>query len=112
MSIVIYYTIVILFTFSGRYSGALWPSIIFLKFVQIIIEYVLGGILDDDLLLAPLQMMLNTLITLATMGASHFLEFLFSYFIALGLMMGERCYVVLVQEFLTEFLTSKYKLLV
>ena len=46
---------------------------------------------------------------LATMGANDFLDFVFSYFIELGIMMFDRVYLVTIEDDITQSIESFIK---
>lgn len=83
---------VIQFSFSDLFGEYIWVSIGCLKFMAIVIEELILGAMDEDLLASPLAMVLNVCFGLVTMGADDFLDFLNGFFIELGIMIFERTY--------------------
>lgn len=60
--------------------------------MAIIVDEMIGGMMDEDLLSSPLSMVLNVILGLVTFGADDFLDFLNAFFIELGIMIFERTY--------------------
>lgn len=58
----------------------------------IVVDEMIGGAMDEDLLAGPLSQVLNVCLGLVTMGADDFLDFLNGFFIDLGITIFERTY--------------------
>ena len=87
---VFYYTLVMQYCFTQFIGLNIWMSLAAIKIIQIFWEEILKALFDDDMLFAPLQIFINTIQALGTMAASNFFDFLFGYFVGLGLSMFER----------------------
>jgi hypothetical protein len=85
-----YYTIIIQFSFSAMIGLNPWTSLIAIKLIQFVLEELLKVIFQDDLLFNPNQIFINTVQGVAMMAAADFFDFLFGYFIGLGLQIFER----------------------
>jgi len=83
---------IIQFSFSDLFGEQIWVSIGCLKALAIVVEELLGGAMDEDLLAGPLAMVLSVILGLVTFGADDFLDFLNAFFIELGIMIFERTY--------------------
>lgn len=78
-----------------------------LKLIGIIIGWVLDKMLEEKLLTTPLGIGLEVCGGLVTFGAPDFLGFIDCYFIELGIMLFERCYLGKVIEFIFEYAENK-----
>lgn len=100
---------VIQFSFSDLFGEQIWVSIALLKVMAIIVESFLSEAMDEDLLTAPLAMVLNVVLGLVTFGADNFLDFLSAFFIELGIMIFERTYLGQILEQVEDFKEHKMK---
>lgn len=85
--------ILIYFSFSNKFSNNLYIFIVICKVVKIIYEKFIDYLLDDMALRTGISCYINLGLFLCTMGANNFLEFLLSYFIDVGMSIGERLYI-------------------
>lgn len=83
---------IIQFSFSELFGEQIWVSIAVLKLMAIVVDELLAGAMDEDLLTAPLSMVVIVVLGLVTFGADDFLDFLTAFFIELGIMIFERTY--------------------
>ena len=60
--------------------------------MQIAIEEILMGIMDESMLVAPINTCLGVIVGLVTFGADDFLDFLQAFFIEHGILIFERLY--------------------
>ena len=87
---IMYYTLIIQFSFSQFIGDNAWFCLMGIKLIQFGIEEALKIIFDDDLLFCPNQIFINTSQGIGLMAAEDFFDFLFGYFIGLGLQIFER----------------------
>lgn len=60
--------------------------------------------LEEKLLYTPLQIFYGMICGLVTFGSDDFLAFIASYFVEFGMMIGERCYIPYLIDFIKEYL--------
>ena len=101
---------IIQFSFSDYFGEYIWVSIALLKVLAIIVDIMLGDAMDEDLLVAPLSMVVIVVLGLVTFGADNFLDFLSAFFIELGIMIFERTYFGQVVGYIEDFIKEKVPL--
>ncbi len=97
--ILIFMLILLQFSTSLEYANNAWGYMIFLKVAQIIIQFIVEQAIQDHLLFHPLSCVFTVMSSLAGMGAANFFDYVFSYFIDVGIVICERCYVFKGQDF-------------
>ena len=99
---------IIQFSFSEIFSIWLWYMIALFKLVQVILEYIAGKAVFENLLLCPISICIGITQNLVTFGANDFLDFLQSYFIEMAMMIIERTYYSKLVLMLTTYLEYVY----
>jgi hypothetical protein len=80
------------FSYSDTFSSNVYLIIVVFKFVQMLLDLVMEGLMRELLLVAPLLVVIGVTEALVTMGANDFRDFIVSFFVELSLMMLERLY--------------------
>ena len=97
---------VMYFSFSEWFGTNIWMMLGVLKITVVFVEYFMGLIVEDMLLLAPFSICMGVVISTITLGADDFLDFLNAYFIEIGIQMFERTYLVLISGLIINFLEN------
>jgi hypothetical protein len=71
----------------------IWQIIIALKILCIFVEMAIDRQLKEHLLICPLTTAMSLIVSLVTLGADDFKDFLLSYFVEFGMLMVERVYI-------------------
>ena len=93
---------VIQFSFSELFGLRIWFSIAGLKVMQIFVEEVLNGLLDEAMLVAPINTCLGVVVGLVTFGSDDVLEFFVAFFVEHGILIFERLYEGMIIDVITE----------
>ena len=93
---------IIQFSFSDIFGMEIWFSIAGLKVMQIIVEEILNGMMDEALLVAPINTCIGVIVGLVTFGADDFLDFLNAFFIEHLILVFERLYQAMFLDVLME----------
>ncbi|CAD8125159.1 unnamed protein product [Paramecium sonneborni] len=96
------------FSYSDLFANNAYMFLIFLKILQMILEYILEVYFDNNLISSPIGVIFSTYINVATMGNPTFYEFLLSTIVDKGIEMVERAYVIKIQDFVTEELEQQF----
>jgi len=81
------------FSYSSFFEENIFMYIVFFKVVQVLCEILLQSILKEHLMSAPLVVLIQMMRSMVTMGARDLVEFVFSYFVELSLIIIERLYI-------------------
>eukprot|EP01029_Cantina_marsupialis_P009699 TRINITY_DN2249_c0_g1_i2.p1 TRINITY_DN2249_c0_g1~~TRINITY_DN2249_c0_g1_i2.p1 ORF type:complete len:4493 (+),score=1584.60 TRINITY_DN2249_c0_g1_i2:343-13821(+) len=81
------------FSYSHWFSDNQYQFIVLFKIIQMIFDMILGAYMRENLLIAPLMVMIELTEILVTMGAEDFTDFTVAYFVETALMILERLYV-------------------
>ena len=91
--IAMFLVFVVEFSFWRNYGRYIWYFIVVLKIAERFIGALLGAYLREYLLMLPMLASINVIVSLVTLGANDFADFLLAYAIEYGLMIAERVYV-------------------
>ncbi|GMH75260.1 hypothetical protein TL16_g06700 [Triparma laevis f. inornata] len=80
------------FSYSALFEENVYVFIMVFKTIQMIMDVFMGDMLREHLMNAPLVVVIEVSEILVTMGASDFMDFTFSYFVELSVMIIERLY--------------------
>jgi hypothetical protein len=80
------------FSYSSQFEDNVYMWIVAFKIVQMLMDQILAGLLKEQLLIAPLMVVIEISEILITLGASDFMDFTLSYFVELAVMIMERLY--------------------
>mmetsp|Transcript_751 Transcript_751/g.1598 ORF Transcript_751/g.1598 Transcript_751/m.1598 type:complete len:1761 (+) Transcript_751:28-5310(+) len=80
------------FSYSALFEDNVYVFIMVFKTIQMIMDVFMGDMLREHLMNAPLVVVIEVSEILVTMGASDFMDFTFSYFVELSVMIIERLY--------------------
>ena len=80
------------FSYSSTFETYVYQFIVLFKIIQMIMDHVLGDLMKEAFLLAPLMVVIEVSEILITMGASDFIDFTLSFFVELSVMIIERLY--------------------
>ena len=80
------------FSYSAYFEENVYFFIVIFKIMQMLMDVVMGDLLREHLMNAPLVVIIEVTEILVTMGASDFMDFTFSYFVELCVMLMERLY--------------------
>lgn len=94
--------ILISFSFTNVFANNAYVFLIFNKVASMVIDYILEVHLDDNILISPISIIVDTYVNVATMGNPTFYEFLISTFVDKGVEMLERAYVIKVEDFVSK----------
>jgi hypothetical protein len=100
-------TLEIEFAYSSVFGTYAWYFFVFFKVFQILYEYILENIFEDQLLFNPMSIILSTIYGVSTLGVANFFDFLFGTFVGLGILMCDRCYICLVNDYTKNLLEDK-----
>lgn len=81
------------YSFSSEWEKHIFKLIVLFKFVHLVLEQLLGWILKETLLAAPLLAVSRITSVVLTMGSADFTDFTLSYYISLALMIVERLFI-------------------
>lgn len=80
------------FSYSSTFEKNVYFAVVIFKVLQIIIDVFVGEFLQEKLMDVPLVVVLKLTEILITMGASDFVDFTFTYFVVMSMMIIERMY--------------------
>jgi len=80
------------FSYSSIFEEYVYQFIMVFKLIQMLMDIIMGDLLREHLMNAPLVVIIEVSEILVTMGASDFMDFTFSYFVELSVMVMERLY--------------------
>jgi len=109
----LFLTVIVEFSFWEEYGVYIWTIIIALKFVAIGADIVLGFVLKEALLIAPLSTAMGIVQSMVTLGAADFADFLLAFAIEFGLAIAERVYIgpflAAIIRYVTNFGSKAYR---
>uniref|UniRef100_A0A7S2LSA9 IPT/TIG domain-containing protein n=1 Tax=Leptocylindrus danicus TaxID=163516 RepID=A0A7S2LSA9_9STRA len=91
------------FSYSSTFERNVYCAVVLFKALQIIIDAFIGEFLQEKLMDIPLVVVLKLIEILITMGASDFVDFTFTYFVVLSMMIIERMYIGPVVKYMKIF---------
>jgi hypothetical protein len=91
------------FSYSSIFETYVYTFIMVFKIIQMLMDVVMGDLLREHLMNAPLVVIIEVSEILVTMGASDFMDFTFSYFVELSVMIMERLYLDPALKTLTKY---------
>ena len=78
------------FSYSSIFEEYVYTFIMLFKMIQMLMDVIMGDLLREHLMNAPLVVVIEVSEILVTMGASDFMDFTYSYFVELCVMIMER----------------------
>ena len=81
------------YSFSSSWEVHVFQLIVVFKLLQMVLELVLGAVLKETLIMAPLLVVGEIVQIMVCMGAADFTDFILSYYIALALIVAKRLFI-------------------
>ncbi|EGR27358.1 hypothetical protein IMG5_197430, partial [Ichthyophthirius multifiliis] len=106
--IIIIMSVIIQFSLSNNFSENIWYFLVIIKIIGMVFECIGEYLLQDNILISIINTSFDCTLNMATLGANDFFDFLFSYFVEIGIQMIERAYVSIIRDQFSEFLEVKY----
>jgi hypothetical protein len=94
------------FSFTSLFAEYIWPFLFMYKIIGITLENIIEMKLGDKCMMSPISSTIGVVENLTTFGAPEFKEFLLSWLIGLGILFGERFYLVVVADYFVGWSTD------
>lgn len=107
MLLVLFQLLHVHFSFTDLFSNNIWTFIIIFKILGIAIENICEVFMEDKLMMSPISSTIPLMENLATFGANDLTDFIMSYVIGFGMMLGERAYVIPSSDIIVDWTREK-----
>lgn len=107
MVLVIFQVFHVHFSFTDLFSNNIWTFIVVFKILGITVENTCEVFMEDKLMMSPISSTIPLMENLATFGANDFSDFILSYVIGFGMMLGERVYVIPSTDIIVDWILGK-----